>query len=219
MSKWTHERGREHYFRRAKREGYRARAAYKLKQINDRYHVIGRGDVVVDLGCAPGSWLQVASELVGPSGHVVGIDMRSVVPVPGVTVLQGDLLTLAAEDLIEHALVGRRPDVVLSDMAPNTSGNRLRDHLQSLSLAEAAVAFARKHLCPGGNLVVKVFEGGDLPEFLSRVRGVFRFCKPHAPLASRKKSTEIYIVASGFRGSRGSPQSARSPSQTTPVPD
>jgi 23S rRNA (uridine2552-2'-O)-methyltransferase len=189
MSKWTHERGREHYFRRAKREGYRARAAYKLKQINDRYHVIRRGDVVVDLGCAPGSWSQVATELVGPTGKVVGIDLRPVEPIPGVTILQG-----------------------------NTSGNRLRDHLQSLSLAGAALAFAQRQLCPDGSLVVKVFEGGDLPEFLSRVRSEFGFCKPHVPRASQKRSTELYIVASRFRGTPESPQSIPSPSQTDPGP-
>lgn len=218
MSKWTHERGREHYFRRAKREGYRARAAYKLKQINDRYHVIRRGDVVVDLGCAPGSWSQVATELVGPTGKVVGIDLRPVEPIPGVTILQGNLLTPAAHTLIEAALRGRRPDVVLSDMAPNTSGNRLRDHLQSLSLAGAALAFAQRQLCPDGSLVVKVFEGGDLPEFLSRVRSEFGFCKPHVPRASQKRSTELYIVASRFRGTPESPQSIPSPSQTDPGP-
>jgi len=204
MSKWMQERRHDHYFRKAKQEGYRSRAAYKLKQINDRYHLIRRGDVVVDLGCAPGSWSQVAAELVGPEGRVIGIDLQPVDPIPGVTILQGDMLEPETVAVLEEALGGRQPNVVLSDMSPHISGSHLRDHLQSIALAEAAFEFAGQHLRPGGNVVLKVFEGESLREFLRRVRSVFRFCKPHAPPASRRESSEVYVVAEGFRGGRES---------------
>lgn len=202
MSRWMHERRRDHYFRKAKREGYRSRAAYKLKQINDRYHLIHRGDVVVDLGCAPGSWSQVAAELVGPGGTVIGIDLQPVEPIPGVAILQGDMLEADAVAALEEVLAGRQADVVLSDMSPKTSGGHLRDHLRSIALAEAALDFARQHLHPGGNLVLKVFEGGALAEFLSGVRSVFRFCKAHAPPASRRESSETYVIGRGFHSTR-----------------
>jgi len=199
MSKWMQERQRDHYFRKAKQEGYRSRAAYKLKQINNRYHLIHRGDTVVDLGCAPGSWSQVAAELVSPEGRVIGMDLQPVDPIPGVTILQGDMLEPEAVAALEGALSGRQPNVILSDMSPHLSGSHLRDHLQSIALAEAAFDFACQHLCPGGNMVLKVFEGESLSEFLRRVRSVFRFCKPHVPRASRKESSEIYVVGQGFR--------------------
>jgi len=198
MSKWMYERQRDYYFREAKREGYRSRAAYKLKQINDRYHLIHRGDVVVDLGCAPGSWSQVAAELVGPEGTVIGIDLEPVEPIPGVAILQGDMLKADIVAALEEVLAGRQANVLLSDMSPKTSGSRLRDHLRSMALAEAALDFARHHLHPGGNLVLKVFEGGALAEFVSEVRSLFQFCKPHAPPASRKESSETYVIGRGF---------------------
>jgi 23S rRNA (uridine2552-2'-O)-methyltransferase len=200
MSKWTEERQRDHYFQKARREGYRARAAYKLKQINSRYHLIRRGDVVVDLGCAPGSWLQVAAEVVGSEGRVIGMDLQPVDPIPGVTIFQGDVFEPEAVALMEDTLGGEQPRVVLSDMSPHVSGNRLRDHLQSIALAEAAFGFGCQHLAPGGNAVFKVFEGEALPDFLRGVRSAFHFCKPHVPQASRKKSSEIYVVGRGFRG-------------------
>ncbi len=202
MSKWTEERQRDHYFQKARREGYRARAAYKLKQINRRYHLIRRGDVVVDLGCAPGSWLQVAAEVVGTEGRVIGMDLLSVDPIPGVTILQGDVFEPRAVALMERVLGGEQPRVVLSDMSPQMSGNRLRDHLQSIALAEAAFGFACQHLSLGGSTVFKVFEGEALTDFLRKARSAFDFCKPHIPEASRKQSSEIYLVGRGFRGCR-----------------
>jgi 23S rRNA (uridine2552-2'-O)-methyltransferase len=200
MSKWVQERQRDHYFRAAKREGYRSRAAYKLRQINDRYRIIRRGDLVVDLGCAPGSWSQVAAQLVGSRGRVVGIDLQPVDPIPGVTILQGDMLGPEALTAVSEALGGQQPRVVLSDMSPSISGNRLRDHLQSMALTEAAFEFACRHLSAGGNVIFKVFEGEALPEFLRSVRSAFKFCKPHVPKASRRESSEIYVVGRGFRG-------------------
>ncbi|MEA3345757.1 MAG: RlmE family RNA methyltransferase [Chloroflexota bacterium] len=201
MSKWVQKRQRDHYFRKAKREGYRSRAAYKLKQINERYHLIHRGDLVVDMGCAPGSWSQVAAELTSSEGKVVGIDLQPVNPIPDVTILQGDMLDSEDVTALERALGGRQPNVVLSDMSPRITGRHLRDHFQSIALAEAAFDFARSRLLQEGNIVVKVFEGEDLPEFLRRVEAVFRFCKPHTPPASRRESSEIYVIGRGFYGS------------------
>ena len=198
MAKWAPERRHDHYFRQAKQEGYRSRAAYKLQQMNERYRLIHRGDVVIDLGCAPGSWLQVAAGLAGPEGRAIGIDLQPVEPIPGVVIVQGDMLHPEAVAALEQAMSGRRANVVLSDMAPNTSGNRLRDHLRSMDLAQAALDFARRHLQPEGALVIKVFEGEGLAEFLRQVRSSFAFCKPHSPSASRKESSEIYVVARGF---------------------
>lgn len=200
MSKWMHERRRDQYYRRAKGEGYRSRAAYKLKQVNDRYHLIRRGDVVVDLGCAPGSWSQVAAQLVGPEGTVIGIDLQPVEPIPGVVILQGDMVEADTVAALEEVLGARQADVVLSDMSPKTTGHRLRDHLRSVALAEAAFDFACHHLRLGGNLLVKVFEGEALAEFLSEVGSTFHFCKVHAPPASRKESSETYVVGRGFHG-------------------
>jgi len=205
MSRWMQERQRDHYFRQAKQEGYRSRAAYKLKQINDRYHLIGRGDVVVDLGCAPGSWLQVAAQLVGPKGRVIGMDLQPVAPIPGVTILQGDVLEPKTVAALAEALGGQRPQVVLSDMSPHISGNHLRDHLRSVALAESAFDLACQYLRAGGNVVFKVFEGEAFPEFLRRVGSAFRFCKPHVPQASRSESSEVYVVGRGFRGHGASP--------------
>ncbi|HIC93563.1 MAG TPA: RlmE family RNA methyltransferase [Anaerolineae bacterium] len=195
---WRRQQQRDYYFRKAKEEGYRSRAAYKLLQINRRHKLIRGGDVVLDLGAAPGGWSQVAAKLVGPQGTVVAVDKVAMEPLPGVTFVQGDL---TAPDLAERirALVGT-VDVVLSDAAPSTSGVRLRDHALSIALAQAALRVARALLKPGGHLVVKAFEGEDFPAFLAEVRRHFRSVKPYSPPASRRESAEVYVVAKGFRG-------------------
>jgi len=195
---WRRQQQRDYYFRKAKEEGYRSRAAYKLLQINRRHKLIRGGDVVLDLGAAPGGWSQVAAKLVGPQGTVVAVDKVAMEPLPGVTFVQGDL---TAPDLAERirALVGT-VDVVLSDAAPSTSGVRLRDHALSIGLAQAALRVARALLKPGGHLVVKAFEGEDFPAFLAEVRRHFRSVKPYSPPASRRESAEVYVVAKGFRG-------------------
>ncbi len=195
---WRRQQQRDYFFRKAKEEGYRSRAAYKLLQINERYKLIRKGDVVLDLGAAPGGWSQVAAKLVGPQGTVVAVDKAAMEPLPGVTFVQGDL---TAPDLAERirALVGS-VDVVLSDAAPPTSGVRVRDHALSIALAQVALQVARALLKPGGHLVVKAFEGEDFPAFLAEVRRHFRSVKPYSPPASRRESAEVYVVAKGFRG-------------------
>ena len=194
---WRRQQQRDYFFRKAKEEGYRSRAAYKLLQINQRHKLIHRGDVVLDLGAAPGGWSQVAAKLVGPQGTVVAVDKAAMEPLPGVTFVQGDL---TAPDLAERirALVGS-VDVVLSDAAPPISGVHVRDHALSIALAEGALRVAQALLKPGGHLVVKAFEGEDFPAFLAKVRRHFRSVKPYSPPASRRESAEVYVVAKGFR--------------------
>ncbi len=198
MSHWRKQEGQDKYFQQAKREGYRARSAYKLLQIQERFNVIRRGDVVVDLGAAPGSWSQVAGRLVGKQGKVVALDIQEMEPVPGVTFLQGDMTDLLVQDMVIEA-VGGRADVVLSDAAPSTTGIKLRDHVLSMDLARAALAVAQQLLRPGGNFVVKVFEGEDLPGVIHAVKMAFRHVKVNKPAASRAESWEQFIVARNLK--------------------
>lgn len=194
MGHWRKQQAKEHYFRQAKAEGYRSRSAYKLIQINERFQLIRRGDRVLDLGAAPGGWSQVAAKLVGSEGYVVAVDLQPMEPIPGVTILTGDMTSSETQEAIRAAAKGPF-DVVLCDAAPQTSGIRDRDHARSVELARAALNLALEHLRPGGHLVVKVFEGEDLPPYLTEVRQRFATAKLHSPPASRQESREIYVVA------------------------
>jgi 23S rRNA (uridine2552-2'-O)-methyltransferase len=198
MSHWRKQEGQDKYFQQAKREGYRARSAYKLLQIQERFNIIRRGDVVVDLGAAPGSWSQVAAKLVGRRGKVVALDIQEMEPVPDVAFLQGDMTDLLVQDMVIEA-VGGHADVVLSDAAPSTTGIKLRDHVLSMELARAALAVAQQLLRPGGNFVVKVFEGEDLPGVIHDVKMAFRHVKVNKPAASRAESWEQFIVARNLK--------------------
>ncbi len=182
----------------AKKEGYRSRAAYKLKQIDARFHIIRRGDAVVDLGAAPGGWTQVATELAGNSGTIVGVDIQQVRSIDGAVIITGDIRSEETIDAIRQA-VGSA-DVVLCDAAPNLSGDWSYDHARSIDLAEHALACAQKILRPGGNFVVKAFQGDLFAGYLRNVRSRFRNVRAHSPTASRKASAEMYIIAKGFRG-------------------
>lgn len=191
----------DEYFRKAKREGYVSRSAYKLLEINEKRKLIRQGDCVLDLGCAPGSWLQVSAELAGSSGHLVGVDLTPVSIVVGANVrtIVGDVFAIEAGAL----LVGtRRFDVVLSDMAPNTAGD-VGDHFQSVELCERVLELASATLRRGGNLAMKVFEGEAYPALLRRTSGLFDACKGFKPMATRDVSREIYLIASGFRAAAG----------------
>ncbi len=198
-SHWRTHQQSDRYFRLAKEEGYRARSAYKLKQIDERFHILHRGDAVVDLGAAPGSWSQVVVRRVGRGGKVVAIDLRPIEPIPGVLILQGDMTDPAMQARIEAAL-GGPADVVLSDAAPSTTGIKLRDHVLSMELGHAALATARRLLRPGGSLVIKVFEGEDLAELIRAVKQSFHPVKLFTPDATRNESWESFIVARGFKG-------------------
>ncbi len=198
---WRKHQQREPFFRQAKSDGYRARSAYKLLQIQEKFHIIRRGDVVIDLGAAPGSWSQVAARLVGKKGRVIALDLQEIVPIPGVIVLQGDM-TDPAVQAQAIAAAGGPVDVVLSDAAPFTTGVKLRDHVLSMELGHAALAVAKRILRPGGSLVIKVFQGEDLPPLVRAVKLAFHPVKLHVPAATRKESWEQFIVARGFKGTR-----------------
>lgn len=188
------------FFRKAKREGYVARSAFKLQEINDKKKLIRPGNRVLDLGCSPGSWLQVASELVGPRGDVVGIDLSPVrieLP-PNVTAHVGDAFEVSPATLLGK---GREFDVVLSDMAPNTAGD-LSDHFRSVDLCDRVLELLPHVLRKGGAVVMKVFEGESYPDLLRRTSAHFTQCKAFKPKASRDVSREMYIIASGYKGSR-----------------
>jgi 23S rRNA (uridine2552-2'-O)-methyltransferase len=216
------------YFKQAKREGYVSRAAYKLTEIDERRRILRRGDAVLDCGCAPGSWLQVALQRVGPKGIVVGIDLQALehrFREPNVHVLQGDLretddaalrapLAARAVDASETE-DSARFDVVLSDMAPNTTGDRTIDHHQSIRLCRLVLQRCPGLLRPGGALVVKVLEGEAYAALLADLRTCFKQVKGLKPDASRRESTEIFAVASGYRPGA---TAADAPDDTPPPP-
>lgn len=193
----------DHYFREAKREGYLSRAAYKLIEIDDRKKILSKGDRVLDCGAAPGSWLQVAAKRVGPKGVVVGVDLQPIkhrFNESNIHVVEGDFTTMPRDTLLDSA--GDRAklfDVILSDMAPSTSGDPSGDHHRSARLCQALLDRCQELLKPGGNLVMKVFEGEAYPELLKGAAGMFESAKGFKPKASRSESAEMYIVAAGFR--------------------
>jgi len=198
MTRWYKEKKKEHFYKEAKRVGYRARSSFKLLQIQNRYNVIKKGNVVIDLGAAPGGWSQVAKELVGDQGVVIGIDLSSISRIPGVTFLQGDMTKDSSLMELEKALGGKKADVVISDMSPDISGNYSVDHARSVYLCMQALKTAETLLKPDGNFVCKIFSGEDLEEFIKLVKAKFRNVKRHSPPASRKSSSEIYIIAKFF---------------------
>jgi 23S rRNA (uridine2552-2'-O)-methyltransferase len=198
MSKnWVRERKRDYYYRKAKMENYRSRASYKLMQLDERFRIFRKGDVVIDLGASPGGWSQVAAERVGPSGMVVAIDLKPVEPIDGVVFVQGDALASSTLDAVRGRLAGRQAGVVISDMAPNISGNYNVDHARSVDLAGMALRYSDEFMGQGGNLVVKVFVGDMSNELFDGIKSRFGVAKRFSPKASRKTSSEIYMVGKG----------------------
>jgi 23S rRNA (uridine2552-2'-O)-methyltransferase len=200
MSKrWLAERRNDYYYKKAKKMDYRSRAAFKLKQIDDRFHILRKGARVVDLGAAPGGWLQVAREVVGPTGKVVGLDMQSIEPIDDVIVIRGDI---REEETVNELFsqIGGKVDVVLSDMSPHISGSYSMDHARSVELCHHGLAFASKVLKKRGCMVMKIFQGDLMQDFLAEVRKHFGEVRLHGPKASRSSSSEIYIIAKGFLG-------------------
>jgi 23S rRNA (uridine2552-2'-O)-methyltransferase len=198
-NQWIRAHKHDEYYKRSKAEGYRSRAAYKLKQINNKFKLIGSGNIVLDLGCAPGGWSQVAAELVGDKGKVIGIDLEPVNKYKNVIFLIGDITDPHTEEMLKEQLDGKLVDVIISDAAPNISGNYSVDQARSVFLAESALALAQQFLKGNGNFVVKVFEGADFHEFNKLVKKYFRKTKNYSPAASRSRSSEVYIIAKGFR--------------------
>jgi 23S rRNA (uridine2552-2'-O)-methyltransferase len=200
---WLARQLNDPYVARAKAEGYRARSAYKLIEIDDRYHLLKPGDRVVDLGAAPGGWSEVAADRVRSTPEdprVVAVDYLEIAPLPGVVVLRKDFLDEDAPDAIRAGLGGHQADVVLSDMAAPTTGHRQTDHMRTTALGEAAADFARSVLRPGGHFVTKVFQGGAGSDLLTVLKRDFASVHHVKPPASRAGSVELYLVAKGFRG-------------------
>jgi 23S rRNA (uridine2552-2'-O)-methyltransferase len=194
---WLDRQLNDPYVARAKAEGYRSRAAYKLKELDEKFGLLKKGARVVDLGCAPGGWLQVAAEK--GAGRVAGIDYLAMPHVPGTEHLELDFLDDDAPGKLK-ALLGGEADVVLSDMAAPTTGHQSTDHLRIIALAEAALDFAEDVLAPGGAFVCKVFQGGAEGELLARLKKNFSTVKHAKPRASRADSAEVYVVALGYKG-------------------
>ena len=196
-----HQRWADHYTERAKKEHYPARSVYKLKEAQIKYRLISKGDRVLDLGCSPGSWLLYAAELTGSRGEVLGIDQKAVtINTPAqVKTLKADILTIDVP-WIEKEELGNRFNVVLSDMAPATTGNKAVDSARSYRLCEAALNIAQMVLVPGGSFFCKIFQGEEFKRFSDSVKSRFKGHKIFKPQSSRKASKEIYIIGMGFRG-------------------
>jgi 23S rRNA (uridine2552-2'-O)-methyltransferase len=199
---WLERQLNDPYVAQAKREGYRSRAAFKLIEIDDKYHFLKSGQTVVDLGAAPGGWSQIAAKRVGAAndkGKVIAIDLLEMPEIPGVTFAQLDFLADdAPARLIE--MIGGRADVVLSDMAPNTTGHRKTDQLRILGLVEGATAFAAEVLNPGGTFAAKVFQSGADAALMTELKRDYATVRHVKPASSRKDSSERYVLATGFRG-------------------
>ncbi len=205
-SKTSHQWMREHvndvYVKRARSEGYRSRASYKLLEIAQRDKLLRQGMTVVDLGATPGGWSQVARAQVGPRGLVFALDILEMEPLPGVTFLLGDFREATVEAQLSAALAGRPLDLVLSDMSPNISGIALSDQARAMHLAELALEFAVKHLKPGGSFLVKVFQGSGFQEFFKAMQAQFEKVSTRKPEASRGRSNELYLLGSKSRNTQ-----------------
>lgn len=199
-SRWLERQLNDPYVAEAKSKGYRSRAAFKLIELDDKFHFFKPGARVLDLGAAPGGWSQVARARVGAKGSVVGVDILDMEPIGGVELMKLDMMSAEAPAAVRAALSGPA-DIVLTDMAAPTTGHRATDHLRTTALFEAALELAEEVLKPGGAFVGKVFQGGAAPDLLARLKKSFREVRHVKPPASRAESVELYLVALGFRGS------------------
>jgi 23S rRNA (uridine2552-2'-O)-methyltransferase len=197
QQRWLERQLNDPYVVAAKAQGWRSRAAFKLIELDDKFHLFRKGQRVLDLGAAPGGWSQVAVQR--GASHVVGLDLLPIDPVPGATFIQGDFNDPDMPSRLTE-LLGGPADLVLSDMAPNTTGHSATDHLRIVALAELALDFATKVLAPGGAFVAKVFQGGSERQMLEPMKRAFATVRHAKPPASRKESSELYVVATGFRG-------------------
>jgi len=194
---WLERQINDPFSAEARALGYRSRAAFKLSEIDDRFKLIRKGSLIVDLGCAPGGWIQIAQQR--GAGKIVGIDLLPVDPLPPAELVQMDFTDPAAPALLID-LLGGKPDLVLSDMAPNTVGHRETDHLRIVGLIEMGADFAVSVLKPGGSFVAKAFQGGETAEIIARLKQHFAKVQNVKPKASRADSSEVFLVATGFKG-------------------
>jgi 23S rRNA (uridine2552-2'-O)-methyltransferase len=196
---WHHQHANDFYVRRSVEQGYRSRAAYKLMEIDDKDHLLRPGGVVVDLGCAPGGWCQVAAERMKGQGRIVGIDLLEMTGLNHVDFIQGDFTEDGSLAELEALLAGKRLDLVMSDMAPNITGVAVSDQARAYHLAELAMEFAVKWLKPGGVYLVKVFQGAGFEEYVRQMRAIFHVVSVRKPDASRDRSREVYLLGRGLR--------------------
>ncbi|WP_036181298.1 23S rRNA (uridine(2552)-2'-O)-methyltransferase RlmE [Marinomonas sp. MED121] len=197
---WMKEHFDDVYVKRSQQDGYRSRASYKLIEINDKDKLLKSGMKVVDLGAAPGGWSQIAGRLIGDKGRVVASDILEMAPLPGVTFVQGDFTEDDVYQEILKAIGDEHADLVISDMAPNMSGNSAVDQPQSMYLVELALDMASQVLRPGGNFLVKVFQGEGFDEYLKTMRGMFTSVVTRKPESSRARSREVYLLGRQFKG-------------------
>ncbi|HCI02653.1 MAG: 23S rRNA (uridine(2552)-2'-O)-methyltransferase RlmE [Oceanospirillaceae bacterium] len=198
--RWLKEHFDDPYVKQSQQDGYRSRASYKLLEMSKKDKLIRPGMTVVDLGAAPGGWTQVAMQLVGDSGTVIASDILTMDPIAGVTFIEGDFTEQSVYDEIIMALNGRKADLVISDMAPNMSGNPAIDQPKSMYLVELALDMSRHILKPGGSFLAKVFQGEGFDELLRETRSSFVKVQSRKPGASRSRSREVYQLATGFKG-------------------
>jgi len=196
---WLREHVNDPYVQRARAEGYRSRASFKLMEIDDRDHLIRSGEVVVDLGATPGGWSQVAARRMQGKGRVIALDLLEMDTLPGVAFIQGDFREESVLKQLESMLAGEKAGLVLSDMAPNMSGILLSDQARVMHLAELALEFSRNWLKPEGAFLVKVFHGYGFDDFVKKMRQVFRTVSSRKPDASRDRSAEVYLLGKGLK--------------------
>lgn len=194
---WMQEHVNDPYVQQAQKEGWRARAVFKLKEIDEKDKLLKPGMVVVDLGATPGSWCQYAVKRIQPGGRLIALDLLAMEPIVGVDFIQGDFREDAVLDRLKSALAGRQVDLVLSDMAPNMTGIADTDSAQVMYLAELTLDFARQHLKPGGDLLVKVFQGAGFMELRKEIQAGFTSLASRKPAASRDRSAELYLLGKG----------------------
>jgi 23S rRNA (uridine2552-2'-O)-methyltransferase len=196
---WMREHVNDPYVQKARADGYRSRAAYKLLEMDKKDRLLAPGQWLVDLGAAPGAWSQVAAAKLGPKGRIIALDLLPMEPLPGVFFVQGDFREQGALDGLAAALGGRKADLVISDMSPNISGIGASDQARSVHLCELALEFAHAHLKPGGSLVLKAFQGAGFAEFLAGMRKAFTKVESRKPGASRGRSSEMYLLGKGLK--------------------
>ncbi len=197
--RWLKEHFDDHYVQKAQKQGLRSRAVFKLEEMQQKDKLIKPGMTVVDLGAAPGGWSQLASDLVGSNGQVIACDILEMDPIAGVDFLQGDFREEAVLNALLNRIDGNNVDIVLSDMAPNMSGNNAADQARSMYLCELALDMCHQVLKPGGNFAIKVFQGEGFDEFLTALRQSFTTIKTRKPDSSRARSREVYLVACGYK--------------------
>jgi len=200
-SLWLNRQLNDPYVFQSKQDGYRSRAAYKLIELNEKYRLIKPQTKVIDLGAAPGGWSQVVANILKSSGKIAAIDLLDMPEIQNVNFIQGDFCEPSTHETLKNIL-GDKADLILSDMAPNTTGHKATDHLRIMDLCERVFEFAKTALKEGGSVVIKIFQGGAEPEILNSIKKNFEIVKHHKPPASRKDSSEMYLVAIGYKGTK-----------------